>query len=208
VSVWKGVEVRDATPDLLSDRIGLSPGSMLMGSLSLLPIGCKALSWALRGERPRLPDIQLRALPNGGRDLPELRPRQPVLQAVSSGGAGGKAASRGGGDQQTEAGRLNHKVRQEQYRIRLAEKVTHHGDLATMVEQDWAIAAEGGAEGHDEQQQESSEESRAADSSPQSGRRCHFCGRACRCSGRRGPLARPESLNRRGPRLPVYVQRC
>jgi hypothetical protein len=111
--------------------------------------------------------------------------------------------------QKTEAGRLNHKVRQEQYRIRLAEKVTHHGDLATMFGQDSAAAApEGGAEGHDEHQEERAEEPGPADSSPQSQRRCDYCGRECGCAVRTGRIGRPESLDRRGPRLPVYARRC
>jgi len=68
-------------PGLLSVGIGLSPSSMLGGSISLPPIRCRA----------------------------------------------------GALYQKTEAGWLNHKVRQELYRIRVAEKVTHHGDPATMV---------------------------------------------------------------------------
>jgi hypothetical protein len=109
--------------------------------------------------------------------------------------------------QKTEAGRLNHKVRQEQYRARLAENVTHHGDLATAFGKDSAVAApEGGAESHDEDREEPTEESRLH-SSPQSERRCHFCGRVCGCVLRRERIRRPESLDRRGPRLPVYVWR-
>jgi hypothetical protein len=110
--------------------------------------------------------------------------------------------------QKTEAGRLNHKVRQEQYRLRLAEKVTDHGDLATACGKDSAVADPGGgAEGHNEHQEESGEEPGTVESSPQSERRCHFCGRACGCAIRRGRIARPESLDRRNPRLPVLLRR-
>ena len=100
--------------------------------------------------------------------------------------------------QKTETGRLNHKVRQEQYRGRLQEKVTHQGDSALARKRKSATATiRGGSEIHNERQQEPLQPS----SRPG---HCHFCDCTCRCPGRTGPLPRRAHRYRRGPRLPRH----
>jgi hypothetical protein len=125
--------------------------------------------------------------------------------------------------QKTEAGRLNHKVRQERYRGRLTEKVTHHGDLGARLRQDSAVATlQSGQESRDERRDESSELPQVsappelslpelllpnlpfADLPSPSQRCCDFCGRPCRCAVRAAPAARLPSIHHRGARLPVY----
>ena len=101
--------------------------------------------------------------------------------------------------QGTEAGRLNHKVRQERYRARLAEKVTQHGDLGAELRRDSSVAAfQGGNEDRNEHRQRPAE--------PTSGLevRCDFCGRWCGGAVRSGPVPRHPGFCRRGPRLPVW----
>ena len=101
--------------------------------------------------------------------------------------------------QKTEAGRLNHKMRQEQYRARLAavEKVTHHGDLERGFGPHWTVATLGSGQESQDERREPSPERPAL--SPPAPRCCDFCGRRCRCAVRTAPVARPASLHRRGP---------
>ena len=101
--------------------------------------------------------------------------------------------------QKTEAGRLNHKVRQECYRARLAEKVTDHGDLGAALRENSAVAA---LESGQDSQHEHPEEPPEPLSIPQ--RRCDFCGRPCGDVVRTGPVPRHLPLFRRGPRLPGH----
>ena len=103
--------------------------------------------------------------------------------------------------QKTEAGRLNHKMRQEQYRAKLAavEKVTHHGDLERGFGPHWTIAALGSGQESQEERREPSPERPAL--SPPAPRCCDFCGRRCGCALRTAPVARPAPIHRRGPRL-------
>ena len=130
--------------------------------------------------------------------------------------------------QKTEAGRLNHKVRQERYRDRLTEKVTHHGDFAGRLRQHSAVATRpSGQESRDERRDESPELPHVShlpelslpelplpnlplpDLSSPSQRCCDFCGRPCGCAVRAAPVARPAAIHRRGARLPVYpARRC
>ena len=99
--------------------------------------------------------------------------------------------------QRTEAGRLNHKVRQECYRARQPEKVTHHGDRGVGLRPKWAVATlAGGPESPDECRKEPPQ------LPPLPQRRCDFCGRPCGGAARRGPVPRRPSSGRRGPRLP------
>jgi hypothetical protein len=99
--------------------------------------------------------------------------------------------------QKTEAGRVNHKVRQECYRARQAEKVTHHGDRGVGLTPKWAVATlRGGPESPDERRKEPPQPP------PLPPRRCDFCGRPCGGAARRGPVPRRPSWGRRGPRLP------
>src|SRR6266571_1441380 len=152
---------------------------------------CKALSWALTGDGTRLPDLQLRALPCRGGDLPGVRSWQPVLRAVCSAGAGGKAA------------RGRRAVSED--RSRQAEKVTHHGDLGMALGQDSAVATlECIQESQDERREESPE---PPDVSPPPQRCCDFCGRPCGCAVRTSSVGRPPSIDRRGPRLPGHAGR-
>ena len=177
---------------------------MLASSISLLPVPCKA---PFRGRflvsehdcrvfncaRCQSEVVICRSCDRGNR---YCSPCAPAARAE-------KRRQAGALYQKTEAGRLNHKVRQEQYRNRLAEKVTHHGDLGTALGENSAVAIlEGGQESRDEHGEEPPEEPE-----PPPQRRCDFCGRWCGCVVRWGPIARPGSLDRRGPRLPVYVQR-
>jgi hypothetical protein len=100
--------------------------------------------------------------------------------------------------QKTKAGRLNHKVRQEQYRARLQEKVTHQGDSGSAVKRKSAsVTVGGGSDIRHERRQELPEPS----SRPG---HCDFCGCLCICPGRIGPLPRRAHTYRRGPRLPRY----
>lgn len=98
--------------------------------------------------------------------------------------------------QKTESGRLNHKVRQDCYRARLAEKVTDHGDLEAALRENCVVAAlESGQDSQHEPPDEPSEPL------PIPQRRCDFCGRLCGDAVRTGPVPRHLSLFRRGPRL-------
>ena len=105
--------------------------------------------------------------------------------------------------QKTKAGKLNHKVRQEQYRARLAEKVTHHGDLGTVLGPDLVVATlRRGQENPDERREESPKPPELSAPPP---RRCDFCGRPCECAVRTALLVRLGSIYRRGPRLPGHI---
>jgi hypothetical protein len=97
--------------------------------------------------------------------------------------------------QKTKAGRLNHKVRQEQYRARLQEKVTHQGDSGIAGKRKSTIR--GGSEILHERRQEPPQPSPRPE-------RCDFCCRPCTCLGRTGPLPRRRRAYRRGPLLPRY----
>jgi hypothetical protein len=98
--------------------------------------------------------------------------------------------------QNTENGRLNHKVRHEQYKVRLQEKVTHQGDLGIADKQKSVTATIQGSS-------DISNDRRREPPEPLSGPgRCDFCGRPCNCPGRTGPLPRRAHAYRRGPRLP------
>jgi hypothetical protein len=99
--------------------------------------------------------------------------------------------------QQTKAGRLNHKVRQERYRDRLQKNVTHHGDLGIGGRRKSAAVTGNGSGIRNERCPEPPE--------PLSGAaRCDFCGRLYSGPGRTGPLPRRARAYRRGPRLPRY----
>jgi hypothetical protein len=99
--------------------------------------------------------------------------------------------------QKTEAGRLNHKVRQEGYRARQAEKVTHQGDIGAALRGDCTMATlPGGPERPDERRKEPPQPP------PRPQRHCDFCGRPCGGAVRRGRVARRSSWARRGPRRP------
>jgi len=103
--------------------------------------------------------------------------------------------------QKTETGRLNHKVRQDCYRARLAEKVTDHGDLGAVLSENSAVAA---LESGQDSQHEPPEDPPKPFSIPQ--HRCAFCGRVCGDVVRTGPAPRRLSLFRRGPRLPGHAR--
>jgi hypothetical protein len=106
--------------------------------------------------------------------------------------------------QKTENGRLNHKVRQENYRDRLQKKVTHQGDLGIAGKQKSATATkQRGSEARYEHPPCPSQ-------SPSRPCHCDFCGCRCKYHERTGPLLRHPRANRRGPRLPCYEadRRC
>ncbi len=98
--------------------------------------------------------------------------------------------------QKTEKGRLNHKVRQENYREKLRKKVTHHGDLEIKGKRKSASATK----------QRASKIHYAHQSYlpqlPSRPGRCDFCGRSCKHSERTQPLSLHPYGFRRGPRLP------
>ena len=100
--------------------------------------------------------------------------------------------------QKTKTGRLNHKVRQEQYRARLQENVTHQGDSGIAAERQSASATIGGGSktGNERRQEPPQPSSRTG--------RCDFCGLPCMCPGRNGPVPRRARAYRRGPRLPCH----
>jgi hypothetical protein len=97
--------------------------------------------------------------------------------------------------QKTENGRINHKVRQENYREKLRKKVTHHGDLEITGERESATATKQASEIHYERRSYSPQP-------PSRPRRCDFCGRLCKHSESTQPLSRYSHGARRGPRLP------
>lgn len=100
--------------------------------------------------------------------------------------------------QKTENGRLNHKVRQENYREKLRQKVTHHGDLETVGTRESTTATEQRAgKIHYEGRPYSPQ-------LPSGPGHCDFCSRPCKCPERTQPLSRRSHVNRRGPRLPSY----
>lgn len=99
--------------------------------------------------------------------------------------------------QQTKAGRLNHKVRQERCRDRPQKNVTHHGDLGIGERRKSATVTRGGSDIRNERRPEPPEPLSGAE-------RCDFCGRPCRGPGRTGPLPRHTRAYRRGPRLPRH----
>jgi hypothetical protein len=106
--------------------------------------------------------------------------------------------------QKTENGRLNHKVRQENYREKLRKKVTHHGDLEIAATRESTTATKQRvSKSHYERQQYSPQP-------PPRPRCCDFCGRPCKCPERTHSLSRRRHANRRGPRLPRYEmdRRC
>lgn len=208
--------------------------SRLIPSQSMLPVEhlssdrpCKALLWAFtvtpqdcrifNCERCHQEVVICRRCDRGNRYCP---PCAPLARAEKQRAAGKQY-------QQKEAGRLNHKVRQEHYRARLAkegeevachsdcgkealevepvlleykvEKVTHHGDLELSLERNSAVAT---LEGSHENYDECREEPPAPPWSLQ--RRCDFCGRPCLGAARTGPLPRRRHSFQRGPRLPVW----
>jgi len=192
---------------------------------------CKALSWRLQVipqdcrifscGRCHRNVVICRQCDRGNRYCP---PCAPLARAEKQRAAGALY-------QKTEAGRLNHKARQEHYRGRQAEKatplrdwgkeapqilpihlqreaekVTHHGDLGAALRRNSAYAAlRGGQESEDERREEPQEPR----SMPQ--RRCDFCGRPCSCAVRTGRVPRRPFSYRRGPRLPGHMpgrRRC
>jgi len=122
------------------------------------------------------------------------RPCSPLARAEKQREAGARY-------QKTENGRLNHKVRHEQYKTRLKEKVTHHGDLMMAVKPNSAsVTLWSDREIHNECQKEPPQQ-------PSSPGRCDFCGGPCMEPGRMGPLLRRRHAYRRGPRLPRHERR-
>ena len=99
--------------------------------------------------------------------------------------------------QKTEKGRLNHKVRQENYRDRLPKKVTHQGDLVNADKRESKTANKRGREIHNERQHRPQQPSSIPG-------HCHFCGRPCKGHERTGPLSKHPHANRRAPRIPHY----
>ncbi len=106
--------------------------------------------------------------------------------------------------QKTKNGRLNHKVRQEDYREKLRKKVTHHGDLEIVGTRESTTATK-------QRASKIHYEHRPYSPKPPSGPGCcDFCGRPCKCPEHTRPPIRRPHADRRGPRLPRYEmgRRC
>ena len=202
-SAPRGVGVRESSPDPLRDRdsgsgVTLSP-SMLLVSIALPSVPVKPFcgAYGVSAEDCRIFNcgrchrevVICRRCDRGHRYCPPCAPRARAEKQRAAGAV----------YQKTEAGRVNHKVRQECYRARQAEKETHHGDIGAALRGDCTVATlRGGQENPDEHRKEPP----PPRSRPQ--RRCDFCGRPCRGAVRRGPVPRRPSLGRRGPRLPGW----
>lgn len=98
--------------------------------------------------------------------------------------------------QKTEHGRLNHKVRQENYREKMRKKVTHHGDLGITGGQESTVGTEQRAS------KVRYEHRSNLPQPPSRSEHCDFCGCLCKHSERTHPISLHPHGARRGPRLP------